>query len=146
MATFKDDVTHEQFLRETGPVADRVRFLPFMDQTKLAAQLARSTVFAMPSFYESCGNGWLEAAACGVPVVGSALSCGPEVICDGETGFLPNPHNPREVADKVILLLNNPCLAHDMGQAGRARALRLFSVPVAVKKSERFYEECRRIP
>jgi glycosyltransferase involved in cell wall biosynthesis len=114
-----------------------------MDQAELAPLMAQSTVFLMPSLYESCGNGWLEAMACAIPVVGSTLSCGPEVVADQETGFVVDPNNPQEIADKVSLLLQDEELNRRMGAAGRRRALEMFSVDVGVRKSEAFYEQCR---
>lgn len=142
MATFESDMKKEEVLGLAGEVANRIEFLPFMSQTELARHLARANVFVMPSLYESCGNGWVEAMACGVPVVGSLLSCGPEVVAEGETGFLCDPENPGNVAKKVTLLMENRDLATRMGLAGRRAAIERFSVEKGAATSERFYRRC----
>jgi glycosyltransferase involved in cell wall biosynthesis len=139
---YPNDLTEAELRAEAGPVGDRLEFIPFMAQADLAKFLASAAVYAMPSLYESCGNTWVEAASCGVPVVGSTLSCGPEVVLDGETGLVADPASPNEVADKVVRLLRDPELAQRLGAAGRRRAVETFSVEVAVRESQSFYERC----
>jgi glycosyltransferase involved in cell wall biosynthesis len=139
---FPADMTEQEVRAEAGPVADKLEFISFMDQTGLARYMASAAVYAMPSLYESCGNTWLEAAACGVPVVGSILSCGPEVVLDDQTGLLANPDDPEDVAEKVVRLLRDEALAARLGNAGRQRAEELFSIEAAVRESQAFYEQC----
>lgn len=143
MATFESDVTKQKLLETAGPVARQIKFLPFMTQSELATHLARAAVFVMPSHYESCGNGWVESMACAVPVIASKLSCGPEIVADGTTGFLVDPTHPNEIADKVNCILNQPQLREMLGRAGRDRAMNLFSLETVVEKSIQFYGRCR---
>jgi glycosyltransferase involved in cell wall biosynthesis len=65
------------------------------------------------------------------------------MVADKETGFVADPNDPEDIANKVSLLLQNEDLNRTMGQAGRRRALEMFSVDVAVTKSEEFYDRCR---
>jgi glycosyltransferase involved in cell wall biosynthesis len=141
---FPSDLSEKDVRAEAGSVGDRLQFIPFLSQPELARFLAKAAVYTMPSLYESCGNTWIEAAACGLPVVGSTLSCGPEVVLDGQTGLLADPNNPQDVADKIVCLLRNEDLAKRLGQAGRERAKSLFSIEVAVRESQAFYELCIR--
>ncbi len=141
---FPSDMTEHEVRAEAGAYGDRLEFIPFMNQTELAHFFATAAVYAMPSLYESCGNTWLEAAACGLPVVGSTLSCGPEVVLDGQTGLLADPNNHRDVADKIIRLLRDETLANQLGRAGCERAKKMFSIDVAVRTSQDFYERCLR--
>jgi glycosyltransferase involved in cell wall biosynthesis len=142
LATFEADLTKTEVLALAGAEANRIEFLPFMSQGELAKQLARASAFVMPSLYESCGNGWIEAMACGVPVIGSRRSCGPEVVTDGETGLLCNPESPADVAEKVKAVLLDRDLAVRMGRAGRRAAVERFSVEKAAATSEEFYQLC----
>jgi glycosyltransferase involved in cell wall biosynthesis len=142
MATFESDMTKREVLALAGEAASRIEFLPFMSQGELAKRLARASAFVMPSLYESCGNGWVEAMACGVPVIGSLSSCGPEVVSDGETGLLCDPEDANDVAEKVKIVVRDRGLAARMGRAGRRGAIERFSVEKAAETSERFYRLC----
>jgi glycosyltransferase involved in cell wall biosynthesis len=143
MIGFPADVSENDIMRVAGAnVASQITFIPYMKQAELASYLARASVYAMPSLYESCGNTWIEAAACETPVIGSNKSCGPEIVADGETGLLADPDNPQDIAEKILRLLDDCNLAARLGTAGRIRAKRMFSVELAVAEADRFYREC----
>jgi starch synthase len=89
--------------------------------------LTHATVFVCPSIYEPMGIVNLEAMACETAVVASRVGGIPEVVVDGETGFLVEPGNPGELAARVNELVADPGLAVRFGRAGRARAVREFS-------------------
>ena len=139
---FDADMTASDIRRLAGH-ADRVAIHNFLPQKEVASWMQRATVYAMPSLYESCGNSWIEAMACGLPVVGSHLSCGPEIVKDGITGLLANPHSPRDVADKIIYLLRDREFAEHLARRAYENALERFTLESAVSKSEAFYYDCR---
>jgi len=70
----------------------------------------------------------MEAAACGVPVVATAVGGVPELVEEGVTGFLTQPEDAPAVADRLGQLLENPSLGLAMGTAARQRAEERFSV------------------
>ena len=142
MIGYDSDLSKSDVLKEAGAGASQIDFLPFMPQRELAGALNSAGIFAMPSLYESCGNGWIEAMSCSLPVVGSTASCGPEIVSDGRTGLLANPEDPTDVARKVTQLLRDPVMATRFGQAGRERVMERFSLNIAVAKSEEFYAAC----
>ena len=80
---------------------------------------ASSDVFVMPTYRDSFGMVYLEAMAAGLPVIGSRLSAIPEIISDGETGFLVNPGQPEELRRALAALIDDPVRRRDMGQRGR---------------------------
>lgn len=114
------------------------RMLP---QPELAAVLHAADVFITPSVYEPLGIVNLEAMALGLPVVGTATGGIPDVIVDGETGFLVpieqlddgtgTPLDPArfeaDMAERLIAVLDDPEGARRMGEAGLARARDHFS-------------------
>src|SRR3712207_7081379 len=63
---------------------------------------------------------FLEAAACGRPVVAGTSGGAPETVLDGETGTVVEPRSPDAVADAIGALLDDPARARAMGAAGRA--------------------------
>ena len=98
----------------------------------LVTLLSSSTVFVCPSVYEPLGIVNLEAMACGIPVVASAVGGIPEVVTDGETGFLV-PYDPRnteqfaiDLAAAIEKVLADPKAAAAMGERGRQRAVESF--------------------
>ena len=70
----------------------------------------------------------LEAAATGVPGIGSRLGGIPEGIADGETGFLVPERDPEALAARIGALLADPALRQRMGQAARRRVERQFDL------------------
>lgn len=111
-----------------------------LPQPQLAALLSASDIFVCPSIYEPLGIVNLEAMACGAPVVATATGGIPEVVADGETGWLVpieqtqdgsgTPLDPErfisDFASTMVAALESPKLA-EMGKAGRLRAEREFS-------------------
>ena len=88
----------------------------------------RSTLFVMPSYYETLGISSLEAMAFGLPVVATRTGGVPEVVQDGVTGLLVPPGDPGALSDAIVTLLRDPDLCRRMGQAGRKRVLAEFSI------------------
>jgi phosphatidylinositol alpha-1,6-mannosyltransferase len=96
-------------------------------------------VFAMPCRtrrggleVEGWGNVFIEAAACGRPVVVGDSGGARESLVPGETGLLVDGSSPAEVAEAVAYLLEDPVRADAMGRAGRERVERDFTWPRAI--------------
>ena len=95
--------------------------------SQLDSLIAAADIVVLPSFTEGLPNVALEASAAGVPVVATAVGGTPEVISDGETGFLVPPGEPEQLAAKVSELLRDGSLRSRFGSAGRARMQNLFT-------------------
>jgi glycosyltransferase involved in cell wall biosynthesis len=76
----------------------------------------------------------LETAACGIPLLGSNLEGIKETIDHGVTGFLFTPGNPVELAEKILLLLNDSSRCRAMGAASRDRVVHGFSTEIQVER------------
>jgi glycogen synthase len=126
-----------------------------LPREKIKVLYSHARVFACPSLYEPFGIINLEAMSCETPVVGSAVGGIPEIIIEGETGYLIelesvsrtdfNPKNPVEFqksfAAKINRLLDDENLANQMGKAGRQRVLNIFSWESIAKTTYAYYEE-----
>jgi len=111
-------------------IGDDVQFLG--DQEHIAGVLPAADVFLLPSGHESFGLAALEAMACGVPVVGSRIGGLPEVIVDGETGYLCSPDDIPCMTSLVVGLLTDEAQRVRMGASSRERAVREFALPAIV--------------
>ncbi|MCL6450931.1 MAG: N-acetyl-alpha-D-glucosaminyl L-malate synthase BshA [Acetobacteraceae bacterium] len=118
-------------------VRDRVAFLG--KQEDIPAILAGVDLFLLPSATESFGLAALEAMACGVPVVASRAGGLPEVIVEGETGYLLPPDDLEGMTCKAIKLLTDPVLHRQMAEAAFERAATVFPTDLWVKRYEEFY-------
>lgn len=125
-----------------------------LPQPEVAAILDAADVFVTPSVYEPLGIVNLEAMAMGLPVVGTDTGGIPDVVVDGETGFLVpvdqkkdgtgTPLHPEEfeaaMAARLTTVLADPALAHRMGAAGLERARDHFSWETVGRRTVDLYE------
>lgn len=101
--------------------------------------IAAADVALLPTESESFGLVALEAMACAVPVVSTRIGGIPEVVVDGETGFLHDVGDVDAMAASVTRLLRDPELARRMGAAGVQRATDSFSLDEMVARHEALY-------
>jgi phosphatidyl-myo-inositol dimannoside synthase len=115
-------------------VGDRVIFAGSIPEKQLPEVYGLADVFVLPSRMrlesydvEGFGMVFLEANACGKPVIGGRCGGIPDAIVEGTTGFLVDPLDPGEIADNIVRLLDNPELGRRMGLEGRQRVVREFT-------------------
>lgn len=125
-------------------VADRVRFYGPVARSDMPAVLRSADVVACTPWYEPFGIVPLEAMACGVPVVASAVGGMLDTVVDGVTGRLVPPKSPAELADAITSLLGNASLRSTFGRAGRDRARSRYSWDRVASDTQRTY--ARLIP
>ena len=101
-------------------VASYVRFTGTIPYEEVARFYAESDIFVFPSLAESFGHPLVEAMATGLPIVASDISICRE-IC-GEAAVYFNPLDAADLAEKIVLLKNQPALIRRLGQHGRKRA------------------------
>jgi glycosyltransferase involved in cell wall biosynthesis len=119
----------ERTARQQG-AGSSVEFLGFVnDRAKLPDFYRRAHVFASPAYHEvGIANVYIEAMACGCPVIASASGGAPEAVIDGETGVLVPPRDVSGTAAAIDQLLGNPSLRLKMSAAGRHRVEEYFTV------------------
>ncbi len=118
-------------------LSDRVRFLGEIPEVAEVTAVADVALF--PSESESFGLAALEAMACAVPVVASHVGGLPEVVVDGETGFLRPVGDSAGMAQAIGRVLGDPALRARLGQASVERTTRLFSLERSIALHEDVY-------
>jgi phosphatidyl-myo-inositol dimannoside synthase len=114
------------------------RLLGALTPSGVISELQQASVFALPVRTrlaglnpEGLGLAALEAAACGLPVIVGDSGGAPETVREGETGFVVPSGDHALLAERLMLLLDNPALAQDMGARGRRYVAAHFSTAVA---------------
>lgn len=96
-------------------------------------------IFSMSSLFEGLCYAVVEAAAMSVPVVATTVGGMRYSVADGETGFLVEPKNPEKLAEKINFLIDNPDIAQQMGEKGRTRFMKLFTLGRMISETEALY-------
>lgn len=127
-------------------VVDRVEFLGALPHAEVLAWMRKAAMLALPGIRtatgreEGLGIVLLEAAATGVPIVGSRVGGIPECILDGRTGFLVPQRDEAALAQRLSELLDNPVGRQQMGAAGRALVESRFNIDRQTAALEDFYD------
>jgi D-inositol-3-phosphate glycosyltransferase len=121
-----EEVRRFQQLAQAEGVADRVHFLGALGHEHVPWLIRSADAVACVPWYEPFGMVALEAMACGVPVIASAVGGLVDTVVDGVTGVHVPPRRPDEVAQALRTLLGNPELRAAMGAAGLHRARRRY--------------------
>lgn len=111
-------------LTEDLGLAGRVRFVGCVTRNDLPALIRSARAVVCLPWYEPFGIVPLEAMACGVPVIGTAVGGLIDTVADGVTGLLVPPHDPMAAAHAARRLLDDPATRRDFGEAARVRASR----------------------
>ncbi len=121
-------------------LAAQVEFVPPQPHHILSTYYRAADVVIVPSRSESFGLVALEAAACGIPVVASAVGGLQSLVADGETGFLIAERDPARYAAAIARILDDPLLAASMAVAAAARAKR-YTWSFAAARLRRLYAD-----
>jgi len=128
-----------------GAERDEVHWIESMlPRPDVVQLLSHATVFVCPSVYEPFGLINLEAMACGLPVVATAVGGIPEIVVEGVTGHLVPVPEAEEglgsaLAERVIAVLADEVRAKEMGEAGRQRVLDHFTWQAIAARTAELY-------
>jgi glycosyltransferase involved in cell wall biosynthesis len=124
-------------------LADAVTFAGRVGEREKIDYYRLCDVFVFPSLREGFGMAPAEAMAFGKPVVAANATSLPEVIEDAHTGFLVDPANEHDIAQKVALLLDSPERRAQMGEAGRKRVAERFRFARSAQRLLEIYKQLR---
>lgn len=109
-------------------------------QAKIVDYLSAADVLLLPSEQESFGLAALEAMACEVPVVASRVGGVPEVVTDGETGYLSEVGDVDKMGEDAARLALDEELRREMGRRARESAISRYSTDLVIPQYIKFYE------
>ncbi|HVG06677.1 MAG TPA: N-acetyl-alpha-D-glucosaminyl L-malate synthase BshA [Thermoanaerobaculia bacterium] len=127
----------EQHCRDTD-ACNSITFigsLPLIEEVLVGADL-----FFLPSETESFGLAALEALSCKVPVIATAVGGLPEVVVDGENGFLHKVGDVEGMAASALKLLTDEPMRKAFGEAGRRRSVEVYGQEPIVARYRAIYE------
>ncbi|MHB9033556.1 MAG: glycosyltransferase [Anaerolineae bacterium] len=139
LQALNEDVDCISQLKDVG-LENMVLFYGPQAQERLPAYYSAAEICVMPSLYESFGMVALEAMACGTPVIASRVGGLTFTVRDGETGFLVPERNPKALAEKISLILQDYCLHQRLGH----RAIQVaqgYSWDTVAEQLEELYGE-----
>jgi glycosyltransferase involved in cell wall biosynthesis len=138
---------HDRFFADLKRLSDgkSVVFRHDCDELELVQAYRRAVCVVLPSVYrtvygdesrvpELLGQTLLEGMACATPAVCTDVASMPEVVADGETGFIVPPNDPAALRAKLEWLRDHPSEARMLGAAGRRRVRDQFTWPVIVRR------------
>jgi glycosyltransferase involved in cell wall biosynthesis len=117
-------------------LVDNIIFTGYITDETMSALYSGASALVFPSLYEGFGLPVLEAMACGLPVVSSNVCSIPEVA--GEAALLADPYSPDDIAEKILLLLKDESLRHELISRGKKRA-QFFSWKQTAEKTLETY-------
>ena len=126
----------ETLARELN-LAGRVNFAGDVRHEQLPDVFRQATVFVQASLHEAQGMAALEAAACGLPLVGTPVGALADLAPDA--AVISPPGDPIRLAQAILSVLDDPARGRELGQAARARVEQMYGLEVAVERLEALY-------
>lgn len=117
---------------------DRIRFIGHVPNDRLHNFYAKARLFVYPSTIENCPNILIEAMGCGAPIISSNIEPMPEICQDAALYF--NPHDPSDIAKKMLKVLRSDDLRTNLSQKALRRA-KFFSWEKTAKETLKVIEE-----
>lgn len=139
----------QELARSLG-LSSRISFLGALPHHEVLRWMQQASVFCLPSVTAKTGDSeglgmvLLEAAASGIPVIGTNHGGIPEAVQDEKTGFLVPERSVDELAERITYFIEHPAIRLKMGQAARQMAEEKFDIRKQTKTLEQIYEKLLR--
>lgn len=138
MKDFQDSLEKLKGFIKLHNVEEKVFYKTFKLE-KMPLVYAASDIFVLPSENETLGQVYLEAMACGIPIIGTKVGGVPEIISDNYNGFLIQPNDVSVLAQKIEVLLNNQNLRRKFIRKGLKTIKTKFSVEKQFNKLFKYF-------
>jgi glycosyltransferase involved in cell wall biosynthesis len=124
-------------------IREKILLKGFVENNRIPGLMKSSDVFVLPSLSEGVPNVLLEAMAVGLPIIATSVGGVPELISDEENGFLVQPRSSKQLAEKILLLLNDKSLHNHISQNNLLKAKK-YDVNTITSKLEGYFESIAR--
>ena len=128
--------------------ADRVEFAGFVPHERIVHEIDSATCCVLPSYFENFSMAALEVLARKRALIYTERASGKELIDDGENGFLVDPDNVVQIAEKMELLFSDASLRHRLAENGYEMCRGRFSTETIIPQMEQYYQsviqKCRK--
>ncbi len=118
-----------------------IHFKGLVSNLDMPAIVEKAEICVYPSHMEAMPVAWLEVMAMAKPFIAGNPGPGPEVIIDGEDGLLCNPFSPKDIAEKIIYMLNHKGKALEMGKKARAKILKTYELENIVQQNIQYFKQ-----
>ena len=125
-------------------IKDKIEWRGFVPYSKVPEALAQIDIFVYPSWHEGFGRSIMEALAMEKAVVATRVGGIPDLINDGENGFLVEPHNPSALAQKIKELIEDKELREIFGKAGREWVSKKYEWNQGIKQFAQLFLELKQ--
>lgn len=140
--TFRDEIEYWQQMIKRIHLLNLTEFVRFQSEAEeLSDHLNSFDLVVSSSPLETSSHILLDAMALAKPVVATAVGGVPEVVTDGEVGFLTPLNDAGLMAARISQLIEDPLLRKAMGNKGRERVLRHYDIRAITKQWEKLYDE-----
>ena len=119
----------------------KVQYLQNVPYSEIKYHIQKATLCIFPTFAEALPVSWIEAMAMQKPIVASNIGWAKEVIDDGINGYLVNPKNHLEYANKICSVLEDKNLQIELGKEANKKAMSHFDSKIIAEKSMAFYKK-----
>ena len=126
---------------ESKNIANKVEFPGWIQDEKKELVFNKSSIFFLPSYTEAMPVSILESMGYGLPIVATNVGGIPQLVRDGENGFLHNPGDCVEMANSIVRLLKDPNLLKKMGEESYRIALSEYSKDNHINKLMQIYRK-----
>lgn len=134
------EVEQAQHIISAAPWGQQVKLLGWVRAAEKDKALQQANLFLLPSYQEGFPVAVLEAMSYGLPVISTPVGGIPELVIDGETGFLISPGDVAALVEKINLLLSDSTLREQMGGNGRQHIQEKFDTKTMIQELFALYE------
>ena len=128
-------------LAEKLKIENSVLFVGYFPDEKLPDLYAASDIFVLPALYENFPFAILEAQATGLPVISTKVGGIPELVTNNKNGLLVEPANSEQLTEGIMILLENPEFAEELGKRARQLVKEKFAWPLITNEVVDLYNK-----